>query len=427
MTEEFLHYIWKHGLFDHDNLMTSNGKLLKIINLGWLNTDSGPDFFNAKILIEDTIWAGNIEIHVNSSDWKKHNHSGDKTYDNVILHVVLNSDDKIFRKNGEIIPEISLKNRFRGHLFNKYRNFIENQLWVPCENIVSEVDYIVIESWLERMLFEKLEKMTSVIKALLEKNKYDWNAAFYLILARNFGFKLNSDAFENLANSLPISILMKHLDNPFQVEALLFGQSGLIGETFGDQYPKELYEEYKFLKHKYSLNPIESHLWKFMRLRPTGFPTIRISQFGKLIIKSPNLFSTIIEINDINKVLSLFAVAASEYWNRHFVFDKETMDSKEKYLGIHSINLLLINTVVPFIFTYGDVNNQQWLKDRAVSFLLKIDAEENAILRKWEKAGLKAESAFHSQALIELKNCYCDSKKCLNCGIGNFLLNRNLK
>ena len=424
MTEDFLHYLWKYGLFDKENVSTTAGQKVIILNFGWHNFDSGPDFFNGKVKINETIWVGNIEIHQNSSDWRKHKHSDDKSYENIILHVVYNSDDVVKRSNGEIIPEISLKGRFDENLYLKYRNFIDNELWVPCEKMVKAADKFILETWLNRVFFEKMENKSNDLIEILEKNKFDWNFTFYILLARNFGFKLNSDAFECLAISIPLKYLLKHRDNLFQIEALLYGQAGFLEEDFLDEFPNMLQNEYQFLKHKYSLIGIEKVQWKFMRLRPANFPTIRISQFAHLICKSSNLFSKIIEMKNVVEIKRLLEVSASVYWNNHYLFDKDLGISKEKILGKESLNLILINTIIPLIFVYGIVNNLQYIKNSAVQFLLDIKPERNSIIAKWENAGVVVENAFQSQALIMLKKNYCESKKCLSCGIGNDLLKR---
>ncbi len=420
MTEEFLHYIWKYHLFDN-KIFTSTGENIEVINVGEHNTDAGPDFFNAKIKIGSTLWAGNVEIHINASDWYKHGHQNDKAYNNIILHVVYNNDKVIMRNNNEIIPTIELKGKFNEKLFSMYRNFMNSKYWIPCEKMINCVDEFTVNNWLESLLIERLEKKSKLIECKLNISNNNWEQVFYEQLARNFGFKVNAEPFELLAKSLPIIYLAKHKNNILQIEAMLFGQAGLLNKVFKDEYPRKLQKEYNFLKQKFSLKPIESHLWKFLRLRPSNFPTIRISQFAELICKSSHLFSEIIERENVYKIVHLFDLYSSEYWDSHYIFDKLSAKRKKKF-GINAANLIMINTVVPFLFVYGKKKDNEKYKERALMFLNQIPGENNSIIKKWKSLGMNVNTAFNTQALIELKNYYCDFKKCLNCRIGNYLL-----
>ncbi|MCD4747653.1 MAG: DUF2851 family protein [Bacteroidales bacterium] len=420
MTEEFLHYIWKYRLFDNDITLFS-GENIEVISVGEHNTDAGPDFFNAKIKIDNTTWAGNVEIHINASDWNKHGHQSDKAYDNIILHVVYNNDEIIKRKNNEIIPAIELKGKFNDKLFFRYKDFMNNKNWIPCRNLIQSVDMFLINNWLERLLIERLERKAEIIKESLELNNHNWEQTFYQYLACNFGFKLNAEPFELLAKSLPIKCLAKHKNNLFQLEALLFGQAGLLNKKFNDEYPRKLQSEYNFLKKKFSLKSIDSYLWKFLRLRPSNFPTVRIAQFAGLIFKSSGLFSKIIESNNAEKIIRLFNISCSEYWDTHYIFDKPSVKRRKKF-GDSAVNLLMINTICPFLFVYGREKDNEIFIDRALKFMEQISGEKNSIITKWEMLGLNVKSAFNTQALLELKNNYCNNKKCLNCRIGNFLL-----
>ncbi len=415
--EEFLQYIWENRLFSADNMKTVIGEELEIINVGKRNTDSGPDFFNAKIKIDDTIWVGNIEIHKNASEWNKHNHQSNKAYNNVILHVVENSDSPIFRSNGEEIPVFVLK--YPSHLKTNYQNLLDAKTWIACENQFHKIDPIILQLGFNRLMVERLENKTEEILTRLQQNNSDWNTTFYQVLARMFGFKVNALPFELLAKSLPLEVLAKHKSSLFQIESLLFGNSGLLNDQLlGDEYYLNLRDEYAFLYKKYKLKGIESHLWKFMRLRPGNFPTVRISQFAALIHRSHGLFSKIIEIEDLDILKKLFKVEASEYWNVHYSFNKKSKRNSIKELGETSVNMLIINVVIPFLFVYGEKQNKEYLKNRALEFLEKLPPEQNSIVEKWEKLGVNARSAFESQALLQLKNKFCERKKCLNCQIG---------
>jgi len=422
MREEFLHYIWKYKLFKNQDLKTQNKEKLEILNLGIHNFDAGPDFFNARIKINDTIWAGNVEIHINSSDWYKHNHHLDKAYDNVILQVVLKNDKDVCRTNGQTIPTLTIE--FDKELLKNYESLIKNESWISCQNNIRKVDSFNIHNWIEKLAIERLEDKSERIYKLLEQTNNSWEKTFYIQLASNFGFKLNSMPFELLAKSLPLSYLAKHKDNLFQIESLLFGQAGFFENKSGDEYFNNLKNEYKYLQKKFKVKPIENHLWKFLRSRPGNFPTIRIAQFSKLIYSSTSLFSKILEIKTLKDFYNLFIVNPSDYWENHYIFNKDSV-KKRKSLGKSAVDIILINTIIPFLFIYGDSKGRPVLKTRAVEFLEKMKPEKNAIIRKWDELGIESENAFHSQALIQLKNKYCNHKKCLNCQIGNYLIRKS--
>lgn len=420
MTEEFLHYIWKYRLIDH-HLLSTTDDMVVIVQPGSHNTDSGPDFFNARIKINNTIWAGNVEIHIYSSNWYQHNHQQDKAYDNIVLHVVYEDDKPALRRNGDQIPTIELKGHFNQSLYDRYAYFMTNKYWIPCEKLIQGVDRFALNNWIDRLMIEKLENKAAEITSHFLRNNSDWEQTFYEFLARNFGFKVNGTPFQLLAKSLPLKVLSKQKNDKFQIEALLYGQAGLLPSTCKDDYPKKLKKEYGFLQKKYNLKPVDPHLWRFMRLRPSNFPTIRISQFADLIFKSSHLFSTILEKNSLNELIELFDVSVSDYWNSHFSFDKESARRK-KNIGKNTIHLLIINTVIPFLFVYGRQRNDQPMIDRALKLLDQLPGEQNAIISHWVALGLTARSSFQSQALILLKNSYCKNKRCLQCGIGNEIL-----
>jgi hypothetical protein len=417
LPEEFLQHIWENKLFHSKKITTSAGEHLEILNIGKRNTDSGPDFFNAKIKIGKTVWAGNIEIHKKSSDWQKHKHHEDKAYDNVVLHVVEKNDYQVKRSNQEIIPTILLE--YPEQLKTNYQNLLDSKTWIACQNQFHKIDPVLLQLGFNRLMIERLENKTDEILKKLEHNKNDWNETFYQMLAKMFGFKVNAIPFELLAKSVPLHILAKHKNNLLQLEALLFGNSGLLNnQLLGDDYYLQLRNEYSFLYKKYQIKGIESHLWKFMRLRPGNFPTLRISQLAALIHRSNALFSKIIEIENLEDLKELFKVHASEYWNIHYSFNKTSKRKSKKELGGTSINTLIINVVIPFLFVYGEKQNKDYLKNRALEFLEQLPPENNSILTNWRKLGLKSRSAFETQALLQLKNIYCEKKKCLNCQIG---------
>ena len=417
LSEEFLHYVWEQQLFHSEDLKIATGESLEIINTGKRNPDSGPDFFNAKIKIGQTIWAGNIEVHKKSSDWQLHNHNTDKTYDSVILHVVEENDKPVFRTTGNEIPVFCLK--YPEHIRQNYQQLLDSLTWIACQNQFHKINPVLLQLGFNRLMIERLEAKTGEIMARLHQNNNDWNETFYHVLARMFGFKVNSLPFEMLAKSLPLRILAKHRNSIFQLEALFFGNSGLLNQQLiGDDYYLKLREEYSFLYKKYKLSGLEGHLWKFMRLRPVNFPTVRISQMAALVHRSHSLFSKITEIESLDEIKQLFDVKASEYWDLHYNFNKTTNKHSVKNLGESSINSIIINVVIPFLFVFGETHNKNYLKNRALDFLEKLPPEKNSIVNGWEKLGIECRSAFESQALLQLKNLYCDKKKCLNCQIG---------
>ncbi len=421
VSEEFLHFVWEHRLFFSENLKTIKGETLKILNTGQRNSNSGPDFFNAKICIGDTVWAGNIEIHKKASDWHKHNHTTDKAYRNVILHAVENADVQIFRENKTEISTVELN--WPEQLTQNYQKLLDAKTWIACQEDFYKVDPIVLKLRFNRLMVERLEDKTGEIEFRLEKNQYNWNETFYQFLARMFGFKVNASPFELLAKTVPVQLLSKHKNNLFQLEALLFGASGLLHEElFGDEYYMNLRKEYDYFSKKYSLGMIEAHLWKFMRMHPANFPTIRISQFARLIYRSHGLFSKILECNNLNELKKLFAVKASDYWDSHYRFNRPAPNALQKELGENSMDSLIINVIIPFLFVYGEKQNQHHLKNRALDFLENLPPENNTIVRKWETLGVIARSAFETQALLQLKNRHCEKRKCLYCTIGNKLL-----
>lgn len=420
MTEDFLHYLWKYRLIEPNQPLTS-GEPVSILNPGMLNKDSGPDFFNARIRIGDTLWAGNVEIHVQASDWSRHHHFLDPAYDNVILHVVLQNDCQVFRKNGEAIPTLELSGKINPGLHAVYQQLMMNRNWVPCAHLLPYAGRLVLHNWLDRMLAERFDRKALDVQNNLVRNGNDWNETFYQALARNFGFHVNAVPFELLAKSLPLSILRKHIDHLPQLEALLFGQAGMLSVSYRSQYFINLKREYKFLSAKYGLVPIDVHLWKFMRMRPSNFPTLRIAEFAGLMHHSSFLFSRILETDSIGELKRIFQTSASAFWDSHYSFKARSPKSTKK-LGSHGMNLVFINTLVPFLYLYGKVKNQPLLVERALTFLDQLPAESNAVISGWKALGVSGRSAYNTQALIELKGRYCERKRCLECAIGNSVL-----
>ena len=418
MTERLLQYIWQFQYFNPNNLITEEGEALQVIHPGTLNTNQGPDFTDAKIKIGNTIWAGSIELHIKNSDWKNHKHSSDKNYKNVILHVVWQNDVNLNLPFSTLL----VQDKVPKVLLNKYDELMNENSFIPCEKSIHQINELTWQNWKERILVERLENKTSVIFDYLQKNNNHWEESFWWLLAKNFGINLNSIAFEKIAQSISINILAKHKDQIHQTEALLFGQAGLLDADFTEDYPKLLQREYQFLKKKYNLQKIEGSMI-FLRMRPSNFPTVRLAQLAMMVHKSLHLFSKIKEAIDVKSIKALLNVTANDYWHYHYVFDEITSFKKKK-LGEQMIDNILINTVVPVLFAYGHYHNENAFKDKALLWLENITAEKNSITKGYASLHIENKTAFDSQALIQLKNEYCNKRRCLDCSVGNKLLRK---
>jgi hypothetical protein len=422
MKEAFLHFIWRYKRFDTTDLQTVDGATIEVVDFGEHNMDAGPDFLNARIKIGGVLWAGNIEMHLKASDWYLHQHESDKAYDSVILHVVLENDCKIYRNNGEEIPCLTLRPYIKERLLGVYQKIEHNAHWIPCQHEYFQVATLTKELWYSRVLIERLESKTQAIEAQLIASHYAWEEIFYQSVAKNFGVKMNELPFEMLSRALPLLTIAKHKNNLFQIEALVFGQAGLLdNRKFEDEYPTLLQKEYQFLKQKFNLQPLEGSLWKFSRLRPANFPTIRLAQFAKLLHQSVHLFSKIIEAEDIKQFYQLFSVELEGYWVNRYVFDKASKSMK-KHLGQDAIHLILINSVVPFLFLYGKNKADDAFKDKALRLLEALPYEKNSVIEGWIKLGEPVADAAKSQSLLQQKKHYCDKKRCLECAIGVAIL-----
>ncbi|MCX6334631.1 MAG: DUF2851 family protein [Bacteroidia bacterium] len=424
MKEEFLHYLWKYSLYDPDKLLDNEGNKIEILNPGEYNRDSGPDFFSARLRIAGMVWAGNVEIHVRASDFDNHKHNIDPVYDNVILHVVIENDRRIYNSRGEEVLTAELV--FSASVYEKYMNLVNNPFIIACQSSINELDPLHIRHWLSSIVIERIQEKSEQIMKTLSMTGNDWEETFYRQLSRYFGFRVNTGPFEMLAAALPFKIIRKHSDNLFQIEALLYGTGGMLDEglfreAVNDDYYLALTREYKILSAKYSLRPVHGWIWKFARLRPANFPTIRISQLASMLTVTGGLFSRTLDAVDITTLRNLFEVTASEYWDDHFVFGKGSR-RYQKNTGSQATDLLLINAVIPVVFVYGKTRDSYEICERAISFLEDINPEENSIIGEWRTAGLKADSAFMTQGLIQLRNSYCKKRRCLDCRIGAELI-----
>jgi hypothetical protein len=423
MKEDILQYIWKFQYFNNSGLLSTSGDPILIIHPGMHNTNQGPDFTEAKIKINDTLWAGNVELHINSSDWNRHNHSADNNYNNIILHIVWNHDVEIRNANGINLPTLELQSRVSKLLLDKYQQLMETPQFIPCEKLKHNLSDLSLTGWKQRLAAERLIMKSENILNILKETGYHWEETFWWLIAANFGLKVNSRMFAKIAQSLPLPVLAKHKNSILQVEALLFGQAGLLGKEFKEKYPAMLKREYEFYQKKYKLKPVDGELF-FLRMRPANFPTLRLAQLAMLIHNSEHLFSKIKETDSVDDIKKMLSLEANDYWNYHYVFDEET-DYKVKRLGKQMTNNIIINTIVPIIFSYGLYLNEETYKDKAIKWLEEIPTEKNTITKGFEKLKYNIKTAFDSQAFIQLKNEYCMHKLCLQCAIANSILNKN--
>lgn len=420
--EQLLHYVWKHKIFPLKELKTTTGQQVEVIDTGLANTDAGPDFFNAKLKLDGVLWIGNIEIHERSSDWFKHGHHADAGYNSVILHIASEIDTEISRSNGERIPQIQLI--CPEAVRTNYKELLETDSYPPCYRIIPSLPPFTAHSWMTALQMERFEQKATLLNERLKRCQGNWEDAFFITLARNFGFGLNGDAFETWAHRLPFRAVDKHRNDLFQIEAIFFGQAGILEDSDGDGYYLRLKKEYTYLQHKFGLIPMDASLWRFLRLRPANFPHIRIAQLACVYHRAYGLLSRIMETETLQGVRDILKGGTSEYWLTHYTFGGSS-PSRPKTLSNTSLDLLIINTVVTFLYAYGLHKGNRVLCARAGSFLEELKAENNYITRMWEQCGMKTSNAADSQALIQLKKEYCDKKKCLYCRIGYEYLKRS--
>ncbi|WP_343330448.1 DUF2851 family protein [Polaribacter staleyi] len=417
MNEDFLHYVWQYQLFSIDDLKTATKDALSILKIGIHNHNSGPDFLNTQLKIDNQLWVGNVEIHLKSSDWYVHHHEVDENYDAVILHVVWEDDATVFMKNNKPLPVLVLKDFVFSNALNNYRNlFSSKPRWIPCEKEINTIDNFTVDNWKERLFFERLERKSNEMNQLLVASNNDYEVVLFQLLAKNFGLKVNGDAFLDLAKSFDFSVLRKVRDDEKQLASLLFGQAGFLEDVVEEEYHQELKKEYTYLQHKYHLNAISKNQFSFFRMRPPNFPTIRIAQLISLYHLHANLFSKMMQTETLKEFYDLFEVNVNPFWKTHFTFDKVSKSSPKK-LTKSFVDLLLINTIVPLKFLYqknrGGVSENEFL-----DILQKIKTEKNSIISKFDEIGVSVKNAYESQALLELKNNYCAKKQCLQCAIG---------
>lgn len=432
MSEFFLHFLYQFQYFDKKNLQTTDNERIEVLRIGIMNTDSGADFQDARLLIGGVEWAGSVEIHIKSSDWNLHEHQLDASYQNVILHLVWEDDKPILRKDGTKIPTLTLKERTDKNLLKKYQALMDSKTEMPCQNQFIEVDDIQKTMMLDKVLMKRLQDKSSIISISLVENQSDWEETAYQILARNFGFKINAEPFLQLAKNLPLKVLQKHRHNLLQMEALIFGVAGFLNNPeddpeHWDDYRHSLRKEFHFLNAKYQFQNhiLGQHQWKFLRLRPANFPTVRLAQFAKFIQENANLFSVLIHLEDVENFTKILKIKQSEYWIKHYIFGKSS-EGNVPTLGNSSVENIVINTVIPLLVSYANHKDNRAYLEKAIKFLEELPSEENKITKHWKSMGLSIKSAFDSQASIEWFNHFCSQKKCLSCNVGvSILKHRN--
>jgi hypothetical protein len=423
MREEFVQTVWKYQLFNRNQLRTSNGSSIEIIHQGFLQHHSGPDFSAARILIDGMLWVGNVEIHVNAKEWNQHRHFADPAYDNVILHVVYNDDHEVCKTNaGTVLPCLEIAKLIPADIIVRYERLANDYRVFPCAKYWSLIPKSEINDWLVQLALQRIEEKLEPIKLRLSDTKFHWEQVCFELIAKQLGFHVNAEPMLRLARSLPIEIIQKNANQPRLIEALLFGQAGMLNRTFIDDYPNQLKQDYLFLKKKYQLKEIDQMTWKFARLRPLNFPTIRIAQLAAIFNHQTNFFYSCLLMDDANSLISIFKKNLNEYWLNHYVFDKESKRSV-KTLGQDSIENVLMNTVVLLWFSYGQQKNESTYVSKAVEYLEKASAENNVYTNMYKDLDYKLNNALESQGLRFLWENYCDEKKCLNCSIGIKSLN----
>ena len=422
MTEAFLQYVWQHKLLEGP-LTTVDGLAVSVERAGELNRNAGPDFFDARIVVDGVLWAGNVEVHIKASDWNAHKHSNDRAYNNVILHVVYIHDADIVLENGKHVATIDISQAVPDYVWENYEKLMNpaDDSKIACAKRLPEIPDFLFNISQERLLIERIERKSGNVERLLNESKGNWEETAYWLVAHYFGGKVNAFPFELLAKVTPMRIVAKIKDNPFRVEALYFGQSGLLEAEVQDEYSQRLKREYNYLSAAYGLRPEAGHLWKFFRVRPSSFPTLRISQFANLMTRSENIFSKLLEADDVQTLRGLFRVRASDYWQTHFDFDKPS-ENVPVNLGKNLADNIIINAWIPLLFQYGVTHGSERSKNKALELLHQLPPENNRIVRLWRDAGKEMRNAAESQSAIQRYTEYCSRKQCLECPLAFRLL-----
>lgn len=419
MQEDFLHYIWQYQKLTTSDITTAQGHQIQVISIGELNTNSGPDFYNSRIVIDSQEWVGTVEIHLKASDWFVHQHQNDSAYDNVILHVVWENDVAVFDANNNRLETLVLKNIVEKKLVFSYKSLLQKKNWINCENKIQIIDEFTMVFWKEKLLIRRLQRKANQLESQLLDLKNNWEVLLFQLLAKSFGLKINAAGFQLLVQNISFEVFKKEMSNQISLEALLFGQGNLLEELLEDSYYQKLQKEYVYLKQKHKMQDSLVKL-QFFRLRPASFPTIRLSQLSMLYHTKNSLFSKVIAAKSVSVIYELFSISVSEYWCTHYTFGKDSVKRK-KDLSKSFIDLLILNTIIPLKYMYAKSMGMENVEE-LLQLYKSIKPERNTILTKFKKLKLNIASAADSQSLIELKTEYCNRQKCLHCEIGNKLL-----
>lgn len=423
--EDLLQFIWEQGLFEHRGLRTTDGRPVEIVRPGRIQRDSGPDLLDARVRIDGQMWAGTIEVHLRSSEWATHGHHLDPAYENVVLHVVYEHDSECMTRAGVELPTVELMPRVSSESISLYHALMRARGFVPCAGLLQGIDRTPVDIWLERVLVERLERKAMEVERLFDGTGNDPGQTLYHVIARAFGMKVNAEPFGMLAQALPLKVLLKHRDDPFRTEALLFGAAGLLQVDFVDDHPRRLQQEFAVLSRLHSLRPMPVAAWKFGRMRPMNLPTVRIAQLAGLISSLETSFNDLLQLDEVQAYRKRLDAAPSQYWLNHYVLDKPSQD-RPKRMGVIGADHILLNAIIPCLFAFGRLQGRDDYAQRALRLLERLPSERNSLLDGWSELGLRAEDAGRGQALIELRNSYCAHRRCLSCGIGNQLLKRTV-
>ncbi len=420
MTERLLQFIWQFQYFNTSDLVTEQGELVQVIDQGKYNTHQGPDFLNGKLLIGNTTWIGNIELHIKSSDWHAHGHTGDANYGNIILHVVWEHDAEVHDAHGAVLPTLRLSSRVPRVLLARYEGLMFSPGFVASQAHLPAISPLAWLAWKERLVVERLHRKSTHVISYLKAANNHWEEVFWWMLARSFGSKVNTDIFESVARSIPINVLGRHKNQIHQLEALLLGQAGLLNDGLEGDYQQLLQREYRFLRNKYQMKPLTTKPF-FLRMRPANFPTLRLAQLAMIIHRSSHLFTQVKEAGSLSQICELLEVTPNDFWHYHYKLDDEH-EYRQKPIGKQMIHNVIINCIIPVLFAYGSHTKEEVYKEKAIAWLSELPAEQNEVVKKWSHHGVSNANALESQALIELKNVYCDHKRCLECPVGNAIL-----
>jgi len=420
INEEFLHFLWKNQKLAGISIISSDKQNIRVLDPGYHNVDSGPDFFNARVEIDGTLWAGNVELHINASDWLKHGHKEDAAYDSVILHVVYFNDCEITRANGSKIPAAIL--RFPGLLWNSYLDLMKNKKKIPCQEFLHMIEPLHFAQWTSALMVQKLMEKSEILARNMKDLHAHWDAMLSRSIFRSFGIPVNTTPFEILSLLAPYPLLLRNKHDLFSLESILFGLAGMLDNVLPhDKYTEGLKHEFARHHGKLGEKRVPQQSWKYLRMRPSSFPSLRIALLSALIHCRYPMHEELMAMPGIEELLKGLKIRAGDYWNTHFQLGKESENSL-KYIGTNFARSILINAIAPYVFYFGKMNKKDRFCDYGIHLLEGLPAEDNTIIKNWGKFGIKCSSAFESQAILYLHRNYCLQKRCLECQFGNNMI-----